>query len=543
MAKTPKSAFVEQVLHLEGPEGKKIKKALGTARPLEAVRAVLGDRVGERLPAWLSFNSGAVLDDVVHLAPPAFSATGADEDEFFDEPGGEQLVFGARGKGQRVGEDGASSDVKIGPKDLAKVTAFDAEGFLLRDLAWVNPPPTTAGAFAKLLRQAVDAYTGDMTPYEAPCAPSAAAPVAAPVAGGGAYLGGPARSGFVDAKVTRRTPKFAWSLNYENNGGAEWGGNPVLADGLLFAADSGFAASCSATDLKGKSVWKATLTTGQSWVVGSACVDRGVVYQAINKGLFALDARTGKVRWSANLAKVGGSPLVVGDLCFVGTGDGLIGLSLENGRKKWAYKVKKDEYKNGVLGSVAFGDGVLYFVAAEKLLAVELASAKLLWTAASYARATPSLDAECVYTWGPKGLMAIERANGKVRWAYKFEDLNWDKTIAIAADRVVTRADGSLVALDKSKGKVLWKHGPKKPYSIGCASPCIAGDVALCVLVEDGGGESFDAVDLATGKLLWSVRDFPLRKTEKAALSYYCTPCIDETGTVYVQAYGIHALR
>lgn len=537
MAKTSKTTFVEQVLHLEGPEGKKLKKALGSPGPLEAIRAILGDRVGEKLPAWLSFNAKAGLDDVIHLAPPMFSATGADEDEFFSEPGGEQLVFGARGKGQRVSEDGTCSDVKLAPKDLAKVTAFDAGGFLLRDLAWVDRPPATAAAFGKLLRLAVDAYSGDLTPYESPSAPSPAAPVTSTGGGGGAYLGGLSRSGFVDAKVTRSAPKFAWSLTYENNGGSEWGGNPVLADGLLFAGDSGFAASCSATDLQGKSVWKATLTTGQSWLIGSACVDRGVVYQAINKALFALDARTGKVRWTANLAKVSGSPLVVGDLCFVGTGDGLVGLSLENGRKKWSYKVK------GVLGSVAFGDGVLYFVAGERLLAVELESSKLLWTAPSYARATPSLDAECVYTWGPAGLMAIDRAKGKVRWSHKFEDLNWDKSIAVAADRVVTRADGCLLALDKRDGKLLWKHGPKKPYTIGCASPCIAGNVALCVLVENGGGESFDAVDLATGKLLWSVRDFPLREKEKAALSYYCTPCVDEAGTVYVQAYGIHALR
>ncbi len=175
---------------------------------------------------------------------------------------------------------------------------------------------------------------------------------------------------------------------------------------------------------------------------------------------------------------------------------------------------------------------------------VDLATAKKRWAAPSYSRATPSVDDANVYTWSKVGLVAIDRATGKERWHHKFEDLNWDKTIAIADDRVVTRADGKLVALAKSSGKVLWQFANDDPYGIGCSSPVIAGDVVLSVLVTKASTmKAFHAVDLASGKELWRHTKFPLRKDEEASLSWYCTPWVADDGTIFVQASGIQALR
>lgn len=132
---------------------------------------------------------------------------------------------------------------------------------------------------------------------------------------------------------------------------------------------------------------------------------------------------------------------------------------------------------------------------------------------------------------------------GKPRWTSKVKSVPdcWDKPIAIASDRVVARADGRLVALDKRKGKQLWSVATKNADPIGRASPIIAGDTVMCVLVDDSGTTTaiLHAVDLASGKLRWTRSEFP----ESAPLSWYCTPAVTADGTMLVQAYGLQALR
>ena len=194
--------------------------------------------------------------------------------------------------------------------------------------------------------------------------------------------------------------------------------------------------------------------------------------------------------------------------------------------------------QRGVVGGLAFDNGVLYFIAEDKLFAVELASAKKLW--ATPARgASIALDDDTAYTWSMDGVTAYDRATGKKRWAAKFE-IDDKTTLAIGVDRVLARANGSLVALAKKTGKKLWKAAAvKKPYNVGNASPIIAGDVALCVLVDEPGPtDVLHAVDLASGKLLWTQGPFGADR-----VSWYCTPVVTDEGLVVVQAYKLYALR
>ncbi len=545
----PTGSFVPLVLRVEGALGKKIGKAFKGPQPVAAILALLGKRVApDRWPAWLTFNAGEVLDRVIHLEAPVFSATGADEDEFGDNPEGGKLVYQGKGRAVRVTPDGNTEEVKVAAKDAGKLTAYEG-GIVLRDLTWIDTPPATFPVLDKLLAQAVDAYSGDLAPYEVrEDGPAPAALPQAAAGSGSTFLGGSDRTGFYDMRVSREQPKLVWPpSSSDENGGSEEGGNPVVADGLIYAANTSFTARCSATDLQGKTVWKTELSKTRSWIIGSACVDRGVVYQATNQGLYALDAKSGQVRWVARLSTVHGSPLVVGDLVFMGSGEGLIGLSVANGRKKWKCAVKRDEGKQGVIAGTAYRDGILFFVAEGMLHAVELASSKQLWTAPAFSQAEPSVDESSVYTRSGRGLSAFDRATGKERWHQESIDLDFDNTVAVARDRVVVRDEGGrLFALEKAHGERLWEYGTRVPYGIGRASPIIAGDLVLCVLVdkEDNHTTSaLHAVDLTTGKKIWSIGPrFPIGQDQTSSVQWRCTPCVHD-GMIFVDADGLCAFR
>jgi outer membrane protein assembly factor BamB len=558
MPKSVRGAFVPQFLDVtaDAKLGKSLAKAYARGASRDDVVKLLGDLIdADRTPLWVTWNVGE-LDAVGHLGDPMFCATAADEDEFYSFEDGPQLVMSETGGLTRFdGSDESSPAAK--PADVAKLTAYDGGGYLLAKLHWVGTPPATIAAARKLLALAFNAASGELTAYErsepepatttkkTKTTPAAAATMSA------LFLGDPSRSGCYAAPAPRKAPKVVWSSSNEN-GGTEYGGNPVVDEalGLVFAGDDSYSARCSATRLRdGKKAWLRVLTKNQSWIIGSAVVSDGVVYQPTNKAVFALDAKTGKVKWKANLGGVQGNPVVVGSELLIGSGDGVVGLSLDKGRKQWTFAVKRDDVNLGVRGGIALADNTIYFTTQDKLFAVDLATKKKLWTTLSCANGgTPSLDDSSVYTWTEAGLTAVDRATGKPRWTAKVKQRNyadWEKTIAVAADRVVVRSQGKLEAYDKRKGKRLWSVSFLTPYTIGGASPIIAGTVALCILVDekDSDKRSLYAVDLATGKLLWHRDDLPHGKGKIAPLSWYCTPTVDAAGTVLVQAYGLHALR
>ncbi len=543
-----KPAFVAELLDVTADLelGKLLSKTFKKGATRASIVKLLGDRIeADRIPAWISWNTGSTsLDRVGHLDEPMFCATVADEDEFYGEPANE-LVLGEDGGGQRlVGEE--TTYPKLRDADVVKLTAYDGGGYLLAGLIWVRAAPKLKDA-RKLLARAFDASGGNLTAYErAETAVVKSATTAATTSA--LFLGDLRRSGRFEGRAPRKAPKLAWTSIFKSNGGSEYGGSPVVDEslGLIFAGDSGFAAKYSATKMRdGKTAWQRDLTKNQSWLLGNAVVSGGVVYQATQKHLFALEAKSGKQKWVVGVSGANGNAVVVGDVVLIGGGDGVLALSLDKGRKQWLFPVKRDDVQVGVRGGIAVADGTFFFTAEDKLFAVDLATRKKKWTTPSCARETPSLDDTTIYTWTDGGLTAIDRATGKPRWTSKTEDVysDWGKSIAIAADRVLARVEGKLVAFDKAKGKRLWAVGTKKPYPIGGASPIIAGDVALCILVDDKSEEPIlHAVDLASGKVLWKRDEFPNGK-EAAPLSFYCTPAVGADGTVFVQAYGLHALR
>lgn len=539
---------IETVLRVEGEVSARLEQALRAAKPLAALLEALGERIHpKKPPAWLVFTGTGALDEVVHLGSPLFHASGADEDVFDAEPGSPQIVFGKKGVCRLVDGSEDPGTVKLSAKELKRVTAFDVGGFLLASIQWFEDPPESFAKCEKLLERAAEAYQGNLPAYELEAAdePADASSTASGEAAVATFLGGPARSGCFAAAVKRSTPSVRWSAISKANRGNEWGGNPVASEGVVYAGGGGFNAECSATSADGGLLWTQPMTTGQSWVVGSPCAHLGVVYQALNQGVQARDAKSGELKWFAKLPKPKGNPIVIGDQLFVGSGDGLVSIALATGRKKLRFAVKKNEYKEGVIGGLTYADGIFYFTGDGKLFAVQLASGAADWSVPADQESAPSLDQELVYTWHDSAAIAVERSSGQVRWRTSLPGRNAHSSFAVAADRVVTRADGVWVALGKRDGKVLWQRGLDEPYGIGKANPVIGGDVVVGVLVskKNRNERALAGVDLENGELLWRLSEFPFNETTKADLSWDATPWIDQNGTIYVQANGLHAVR
>jgi len=546
----PKPSFVQEVLDLTADHklGKQLAKTFKQGVSRDAILKLLGDRIDHRVPAWITWHAGNDLDSVGHLGEPLFCATAADEDEFYGDDIGTQLVLEKSGSVAKANAEHEMETVK--KPDVSKLTAYDGEGYLLAQLIWVGTPPKTPKDAAKLLGKAFAAASGDLPAYER-------AEIAKPAKKGkvvepptttatmtATFLGSPARTGSYAGAISKKAPKLRWSVNTGFEGGGEYGGSPVLDEtlGLVFAGDYAFNAKVAATKIAdGKTAWKRDLAKNQTWLTGDVTVADGVLYVPCNKQVFALDAKTGKPKWVANVTGVQGTPVVVGDVVIQGAGDGVIALSVATGRKQWLFKVKRDSVKLGVRGGLALADGVLYFIAEEKLFAVDVATQKKLWTIKAYARTTPSVDAKHVYVWSLDGILAVDRATGKQKWLAKASCD--DKSFALTEDRLLARSDGKLTSFALATGKKQWAVGLDKPYSIGSCGPAVGGGVAVCILIDDNTDKrALVAVDVATGKQLWK-RDAMETTDDKEPFSWYCTPAIGSDGTIFVQAYGLHALK
>lgn len=543
----PKPSLVQEVLDLttDAKLGKQLAKTFKKGVTRDAILKLLGDRIAGRVPAWITWHAGKDLDSVGHLGEPLFCATAADEDEFYGEPE-DEIVLDEDGVSRH---DGPDEPVTVTKPDPATLTAYDGGGYLLAKLAWVGTPPKTIKEARKLLAGAFAAASGDLPAYEpAEAKPAKGVVKSAPVVNAtmtATFLGNPSRTGCYPGAISRKAPKLVWSATRDYNGGGEYGGSPVVDEslGLVFAGDYAFNAKVSATKIAtGKTAWKLDLTKNQTWLTGDVTVADGVLYVPCNKQLFALDAKTGKQKWVANVTGVQGTPVVVGDVVIQGAGDGAIALSIATGRKQWLFPVKRDSVKRGVRGGIALADGVIYFTAEEKLFAVDVATRKKLWTIKAYARATPSVDAKHVYVWSMDGILAVDRATGKQKWLAKAR-CDDEKTFAITEDRLLARSAGKLTSFALATGKTQWAVGLDKPYHIGSCGPAVGGGVAVCILVDDNTDKrALVGVDVATGKQLWK-RDAMESKDGKEPFSWDCTPAIGSDGTIFVQAYGLHALK
>ncbi|HEV3154894.1 MAG TPA: PQQ-binding-like beta-propeller repeat protein [Candidatus Baltobacteraceae bacterium] len=250
-------------------------------------------------------------------------------------------------------------------------------------------------------------------------------------------------------------------------------------------------------------------------VSSSPAIAGGAVYFADDRMVYALDRSSGKVLWSyrfgADVPHPGhqwdflqSSPTIVRDRLYIGSGDGrLYAFDRTGGRMLWSYATSgrvrsTPAYSAGVVYAGSF-DGAMYAVSAE--------SGHLLWRFKTKGNAdfplgeiqsSPTLDGDFVFFGSRDGtLYALDRRSGKTRWTID-ENGSWVISTAAVRRGIVyygTSDNDTVRAVRERDGRPIWKFAAGGRV---WSSPVLVGKA---IFFGIGNGE-VEWLDAATAKLL-----------------------------------------
>jgi outer membrane protein assembly factor BamB len=276
-------------------------------------------------------------------------------------------------------------------------------------------------------------------------------PDAATLAGGRLYVAasfpgeGDLRPPVVLA-LDARTGRRRWAAVLDRGTDLQWA-DPVLARGRVLVAstpsDPGQAAGDALHALDaatGRPRWTLPLPAGgPSFHSERPLPYRGLVVVPATRGLLAVDPGSGRRVWRRParalprlVGAAGGRVLAVVD-------DALVGLSVGDGRERWRLRLA-DRHR-----WVALGAGRLYALAASLVMAVDPASGRVLWGSLTGAAVGPPLRAGGrLYVPTTRGLEAKQAARGQIAWFGDWRQLTGGP-VAAGGRVLVTTRDGDLL--------------------------------------------------------------------------------------------------
>jgi len=236
-------------------------------------------------------------------------------------------------------------------------------------------------------------------------------------------------------------------------------GPPLVADGRVFFFDSGGVGAYDART--GHSLWRATgfsllgpglaVAGGLVLVTASSCFSQSDFESTIT----ALDARTGRPRWTAREA--GTVDFLVADQGVLVThgycgvcGDSqneIVAFRTSDGTRLWSRT-------DALLAGPVSAAGRVILTVANRSLAVDVRTGATIWTSkiAWWARsATPAGD--YFYASNANDLAAVDAGTGRVAWSIP----NGAGEIAADGRRVFVAATG-VTAYDARSGRRLWQR-------------------------------------------------------------------------------------
>jgi outer membrane protein assembly factor BamB len=256
----------------------------------------------------------------------------------------------------------------------------------------------------------------------------------------------------------------------------------------------------------GKVLWKRTLGANQT---GPAYAD-GTVYVAQQNGTFtALDAGTGKTRWTFHSPKgIQSSPLPVGGRVYFGSQGGLLyALDAGSGKLLW-----KSDQGAPIKASPAYDNGVVYVGDyAGDIHAVSASTGKPVWTTNTQSYpggggfySSPAIAFGRLYEARADGtLFALDLKGGHVDWDFRATD---DVYASPATSDVkgagptvfIGSYDKRLYALDAESGKQRWTFnvGGQIP-----GSPTVMGDT---VYTSSFSTSRTTGLEAKSGKPTWT---------------------------------------
>ena len=260
-----------------------------------------------------------------------------------------------------------------------------------------------------------------------------------------------------------------------------WHGVPATdGHGFFFASDSGITALEART---GRLSWSARLgdPLRDGAEEGRLVARGGKLYASVRGALYALDAATGAVRWRVDTPPVFGDAEIDADdgAVYAAVGKATVAaFDPAGGGALWTTDVGADWDGGAIVGITASRDTV--YVAAVRAIA----------PARGFRRGA---------------LFALDRASGRLLWSWWGPDSTSAGAAPTVAGRLLLASDqvgGSFFAVDRFTVREVWRVVGDRASFGPSQAPVVGGDTAFV----GSNDRSVYAVDLATGRVRWSVR-------------------------------------
>jgi outer membrane protein assembly factor BamB len=276
----------------------------------------------------------------------------------------------------------------------------------------------------------------------------------------------------------------------------------------------------------------------------SPALSHGIVYQSYmdfvpcpqgrpgaSGFVIAWNAKNGHRIWKWNGQPVESSPLVVGHTVYVGSWDhGLHALNAKNGHQRWRFGA--DDQVNT---SPAYSNGTLFFgTYAGSVYAIDARTGHMRWKstqAREFYYATPTVAYGRVYIGSSDGTMYVYGAkSGRLLWARPLGSYIYGAAAVYKRRVFVGTYDGSLYSLDAATGDVKWSistaaavhSAPTVMRGLVYYATCSSCGSAASRAVKHG-PDGTHAVNWKNGHQVWS---FPAGK--------YANPVVADTRRIYV---------
>jgi outer membrane protein assembly factor BamB len=247
-----------------------------------------------------------------------------------------------------------------------------------------------------------------------------------------------------------------------------------------------------------------------SYFNSSPTVADGTVYIGNGANIYAIDATSGQVNWSAEVSPGESPPTVVDGVVYVGSYNGLYALDAATGEQKW---FSGDDY-GSIESSPAVVDGVIYAGGHLGLVALDASSGNLIWFLDPFglsigeAGSSPAVVDGVVYVAeNSLQLHALDAATGQPHWTFEAGDWNNDYLSAPAVSDgmvyVINNFDYQLYAVNAASGQQAWTVDVTGRLESGRSSSDSALAVAGGVVYAAGGSDSLYALDATTGQQRW----------------------------------------
>jgi outer membrane protein assembly factor BamB len=263
----------------------------------------------------------------------------------------------------------------------------------------------------------------------------------------------------------------------------------------------------------GTIAWRRRISTnGCTWHFVPA-VSNGTVFVGGSSAVYAFDAITGVrlwVRWVPSCSEFN-AITVKGDDVYASTyaTQKIYDLDAGTGAVRWV----RHPVEPYVQGAVSVAGGLAY-VLDDALYAYDADSGALVFKAGTgYPAGTPVVSGGLVYIQTPNGLVARDASDGSPMWSVPLDSWGGYLTPAVHGDTVIAATARYLRAFDASSGAARWTTdgGPTAFYG----TPALANGVVYAGSLENG----LQAVDEATGRVLYSSRDDALRSCDNPVVS------------------------